>query len=174
MNIFALDINPVLAAREITNYKHIIKMPLESAQMLSTACRILNGSPGKMLISFGKDIGMWKTLDLVLPDENNSLQLIYLATHRNHPCNKWVRKSYANFIWLYDHSIELCNMYTERYGKVHASSFVIQMCKTLAKENWFAYNFLTPFYHKNNNFSSLSKSVENIREYYFTHKIGEN
>ena len=43
MNIFALDKDPVVAA-QMSCDKHIVKMILESAQMLCTAKRVLDGT----------------------------------------------------------------------------------------------------------------------------------
>ena len=42
MNIFVLNKDPVLAAQEQCD-KHVVKMIVESAQMLSTAHRMLDG-----------------------------------------------------------------------------------------------------------------------------------
>ena len=42
MNIFYLDRDPVIAAQMMCD-KHVVKMILESAQMLSTAHRVLDG-----------------------------------------------------------------------------------------------------------------------------------
>ena len=39
----------------------------------------------------------------------------------NHPSTIWARQSYANFDWLYQHGIALCEEYTYRYGKEHGS-----------------------------------------------------
>lgn len=38
----------------------------------------------------------------------------YKHTHFNHPCAKWVRKSYANYVWLLECAGELIN---ERYHR---------------------------------------------------------
>jgi len=84
MNIFVLDTDPELCAR-YHNDRHVIKMILESAQMLSTACR-----------STGLDEG-------------------YKATHENHPCNKWVRESLANWFWLLDLTYWLHQEWKYRY-----------------------------------------------------------
>ena len=55
MNIFYLDTDPVLAAQMQCD-KHVVKMILESAQMLCTAHRVLDGE-GK-----GADaMGLYKT-----------------------------------------------------------------------------------------------------------------
>jgi hypothetical protein len=42
MNIFILDLDPVISASMLCD-KHVVKMIVESAQMLSTAHRILDG-----------------------------------------------------------------------------------------------------------------------------------
>ena len=44
MNIFYLDRDPVVAAQMMVD-KHVIKMILESAQMLCSAKRKLDGTP---------------------------------------------------------------------------------------------------------------------------------
>ena len=65
MNIFKLDDDPVISAQEQCD-KHVVKMPTESAQMLSTAHRILDGYTEKRLSVSGKSmITYW-----VHPDSN--------------------------------------------------------------------------------------------------------
>lgn len=68
MNIFILDSVPVKCAQYHVD-KHVIKMPLEIAQMMSTTVRLT-----------GLDVG-------------------YAITHQNHPCTKWVRESLSNWLW---------------------------------------------------------------------------
>ena len=53
MNIFILDLDPVLAAQSVCN-KHVHKMATESAQMLSTAHRMLDGNQTLELSKSGK------------------------------------------------------------------------------------------------------------------------
>jgi hypothetical protein len=91
MNIFYLSEDPVKAASFFYN-RHVVKMILESAQLLCTAHLISDG-----------------------PDAN----VPYKATHKNHPSAIWARESVSNYIWLYDHMIALGNEYTRRYGKKH-------------------------------------------------------
>ena len=55
MNIFILDRNPVKAAQMLCD-RHIPKMIVESAQMLSTAHRLLDGKPEKRKSRSGKTI----------------------------------------------------------------------------------------------------------------------
>lgn len=93
MNIFFLDKSPALAARAHID-KHVVKMILELAQLLSTAHHILTPSPHPSL---------------------------YAACYVNHPCGKWVRASVWNYRWTYELFKELCKEYTYRYGKIHAT-----------------------------------------------------
>lgn len=95
MNIFVLDLEPKKCA-EYHCDKHIVKMILETAQLLSTVCR-----------SFGIDYG-------------------YKLTHKNHPCSIWLRESYKNVEWLWKLGIELCHEYQKRYKKQHKSFNIIQ------------------------------------------------
>ena len=114
MNIFYLDKNPRICA-EMHVDKHCVKMILEYAQLLSTAHRVLDGTLSVGLSSSGR-----KKTSYVLMDERESL--LYSATHINHPSAIWVRQSQANYIWLYELFGWLCNEYTHRYGKHHATT----------------------------------------------------
>jgi hypothetical protein len=113
MNIFALDPCPTKSAQMLAN-RHVVKMILESAQMLCTAHRVLDGKRQFDLTSNRK-----KTQYILHDAEKDSL--FYKATHINHPCNIWVRSHQKNYQWLYTHFASLCAEYTKRYGKVHAS-----------------------------------------------------
>ena len=93
MNIFYLDKDPRKAA-ELQYNKHVVKMILETAQMLCTAHHCVNGE------------------DADVP---------YKSTHKNHPSTVWARRSANNYEWLYHHFIGLCEEYTKRYGKIHLS-----------------------------------------------------
>jgi hypothetical protein len=91
MNIFYLSTDPEKAAKYMYN-KHVVKMILESAQLLCTAHIISDG-------------------------ENANVP--YKATHKNHPSAIWARESISNYVWLYDHMMALGEEYTRRYGKKH-------------------------------------------------------
>lgn len=111
MNIFVLDENPVLAARMHCD-KHVVKMILESAQLLCTAHRVIDGTEIVRTIN-GRKQKVWALATVC--DE-----LFYKATHINHPCSIWVRESSVNYSWLFALFAELCAEYTRRYGKTHA------------------------------------------------------
>ena len=110
MNIFILDKSPGCAARQHCD-KHVVKMIIESAQMLSTAHRILDGTEYQDKTRNGRRIKRWRLNE---NDDN-----FYKAVHMNHPCTIWTRKSKQNYEWHYELFIALCDEYTHRYGKVH-------------------------------------------------------
>jgi hypothetical protein len=97
MNIFFLDKSPKIAAQMMCN-KHVVKMIVESAQMLSTAHRVCDGD------DYANEMGLYK------------------LAHKNHPSTKWVRSSSENYRWLWKHFDALMKEYTYRYGKTHATS----------------------------------------------------
>lgn len=94
MNIFYLDVDPVKAAQFQFN-KHVVKMPLETAQLLCSAHHL---HPTKEI------------------DHN----LLYKITHKNHPSSAWARYSLESYSWLYSHFIALCDEYKLRYKRTHA------------------------------------------------------
>ena len=112
MNIFYLDNNPTTCA-EYHNDKHVVKMILEYAQLLSTAHRVLDG-----IITEGVSPTGRKRKSYVLSDSRENI--LYSATHINHPSAIWVRKSDANYTWLYRMFGALMDEYSYRYGKTHA------------------------------------------------------
>lgn len=104
MNIFFLDFCARIAATYHCD-KHVVKMILESAQLLYSAHWVIDPSrlpPGA-----------------------------YRKTHTKHPCAIWVRESGANYRWLCELGLALCDEYTFRYSKVH---------KTRAHLKWLAEN----------------------------------
>jgi hypothetical protein len=111
MNIFYLD-HDVVKCAEMHNDKHVVKMILEYAQLLSTAHRILDGTSTAGLSKTGR-----KHQRFILEDERE--QMLYSSTHANHPSAVWARQSKENYLWLANMLIALCGEYTYRYGKVH-------------------------------------------------------
>jgi hypothetical protein len=92
MNIFVLDKCPYRAAEQQCD-KHVVKMVLETGQMLSTVHR-----------QYG-----------------NLHDTLYRETHSKHPCTQWAGRNRANYNWLFDHFCGLANEYLHRYGKTHKS-----------------------------------------------------
>jgi hypothetical protein len=111
LNIFYLSHDPAECARFHVN-RHSTKMVLEYAQLLSTAHRVLDGTMSVGLSDSGR-----KKTSYILPDQRNNI--LYSATHINHPSAMWVRKTHQNYIWLTELLEELCYEYTYRYEKTH-------------------------------------------------------
>ena len=110
MNIFYIDEDPVEAARMMVD-KHVVKMILESAQLLSTAHRVVDGEEF-VDASSGRKKKVWK-----LDDKRDTI--FYSATHINHPSAVWARSAVENYNWLVDHLFALSDEYTYRYGRRH-------------------------------------------------------
>jgi len=111
MNIFYVDENPMDAAQSLVD-KHVVKMILESAQLLSTAHRVLDGVETEGKSKTGRKAKRW-----VLTDARENV--LYQATHINHPSAVWCRQSVRNYDWLVDHMFALMREYTHRYNKTH-------------------------------------------------------
>lgn len=98
MNIFVLDLDPSQAARYHCD-KHVVKMIVETAQILSTAWRI------------------------ALPP--NIPQEAYAGTHWNHPCVRWAAEGMENYRWLWRLGSHLGEEFAYRYGHRHKTMDVI-------------------------------------------------
>lgn len=124
MNIFYLDLNPVRCA-QMHNDKHVVKMILESAQLLSTAHRVLDGN---CIFGYPTDTSTRRKTYYVLPDDREGK--LYSATHVNHPCAIWTRQSSQNYWWLVELMKALTEEYTYRYGKHHKCEEILKtlMC----------------------------------------------
>jgi hypothetical protein len=97
MNIFYLDKSVVKCAK-YHNDKHVVKMILETAQLLCGAHWATGG------------------------------EAPYKLSHKNHPCAIWVRQSSSNYAWLCKLGRQLCLEYTKRYNKFHKTSDIITWC----------------------------------------------
>lgn len=118
MNIFYLHNDPKTCA-EMHVDKHVVKMIVEYAQLLSTAHRLLDGTMSIGLSKSGR-----KAKRYVLPDERDGV--LYTATHANHPSAKWTRHTLANYHWLYNLWVECLKEYTHRYGKIHSCDRLVE------------------------------------------------
>ena len=97
MNIFYLHSDPVKAAKVQYN-KHVVKMILESAQMLCTA----HHHYAELL-------------------DYDASYIPYKKAHYNHPSTIWTRQNSRQYYWLFHHMLALGNEYTKRYSKKHLS-----------------------------------------------------
>lgn len=125
MNIFVTNTCPVKSAQYLDN-KRVVKMILESVQMLCTALAEYD-----MLDSYEYSTIKSKRVKKIY---YLGLNRMYTPTHKNHPCNVWVRQSSSNWQWLFDHGMALCNEYTRRYGKIHKSESILHIIKEFSSK----------------------------------------
>lgn len=144
MNIFFVDESPETAAQMMCD-KHVVKMILETAQLLSTAHRIL---------------------------DDNTNEILYKATHKNHPSAVWVRESFLHYSWLYNHFTSLCDEYTHRYGKVHKTDTKLRKVLRNYPQKFSigTYSWKEPPCCMPDDSKISSNTVDNYRQYYNTHK----
>lgn len=159
MNVFVLHENPRIAAQMHLD-KHVVKMIIEYAQLLSTAHRLLDGDVRELRLPDGKKQNLHllhgerfalATLqaDGSFADESNLDRarktqkyvivnpVCYSASHMNHPCGVWTRESDSNYRWLFRLFQETSAEYTHRYGKIHktwtdVSSFLSRPPRNIA------------------------------------------
>lgn len=115
MNIFVTSKCPFASAANLDD-KRVIKMVLESTQLLCTALR---------------ELGYQGTVP-------------YKNSHVNHPCSLWVRSALGNYRWLMYHTQGLLQEYTKRYGKTHACQDVFDSLPRDV-DNLFPSQEYTPF-----------------------------
>ena len=101
MNIFVTDPDPIQSALNLPD-KHIVKMPLETCQMLAIIYSDWYYGVGQLHKSDGTP---------------------YRTAHgafRNHPCTQWAAANQYNLAWLIQHGYALSAEYHSRYDKVHS------------------------------------------------------
>ena len=119
MNIFILHNDPVVAAQMQCD-KHVPKMVVESAQMLSTAHRMLDGTVQIAPSKSGKRM----VRHYRLFEDPEMDQVLYKAVHYKHPCTVWTMESSDNYLWHWKHFSALCEEFTFRFGKIHKTSLL--------------------------------------------------
>ena len=120
MNIFVLDKKPREAARQHCD-KHVVKMIIESAQMLSTTHRLLDGKQTiKPSISGKRMVKYWEM------DNQYDENLVYKAVHMKHPCTLWTMESNSNYYWHWELFNALCDEYIHRYKRIHKTDELLR------------------------------------------------
>ena len=94
MNIFVTNPDPVVSAKALPD-KHVVKMPLETCQMLSIVFSHWYYNWGDDLVK-KKDGTAYKTSK---------------GAFRNHPCTQWAADSIYNTAWLIQHGCALSDEY---------------------------------------------------------------
>ena len=95
MNLFILSTIHDLNAQYHVD-KHVVKMPIEATQLLSTVAR------------------EWCDMDIG-----------YKSTYINHPVTKWVGACQQNFLWTAQYAKALFIEYSYRWDKSHKSASVL-------------------------------------------------
>ena len=144
MNIFALQTDPYYAAIDHHD-KHVVKMILETAQMLCTNCHHLD------------------------------IQAPYKPVMLNHPCTIWARKTSTNFKWLIDLGIALCREYEHRYKRVHKSFAVIKHVMASPAAILLPEGELTKFAEAMpDHYKHPSDPIQSYRNYYIGEKVQQS
>ena len=113
MNIFATDPSPYVSAKCLPD-KHVVKMPLETCQMLSIVCSHKWGH------GYGE-----------LHRTNGEPYKTHKGAFSSHPCTIWANESLTNTWWLLKHGLALCAEYTHRYGKVHSCQKTLEEAESI-------------------------------------------
>ena len=162
MNIFYLHKDPKVCA-EMHNDKHTIKMILEYAQLLSTAHRLLDGTPHLTKSKTGRNVVRY-----ILPESRENT--LYSATHINHPSAIWARKNVSNYNYLYSLFICLCKEYEYRYGKTHLCYTKLAKQLSVPPHNIPKGEFTEPTPAMPDDVKVAGNSVESYRNYYINNK----
>jgi len=150
MNIFFLHLIPEICAKMHLD-KHVIKMILESAQLLSSA-HYMTGC--------------------------TKYTPKYKLTHYKHPSSIWTRESIENYKWLSNLSLELCKEYNYRYGKIHKSQCELELLALYIPDlpilPFTPPLQAMPIIYKSADFNQKDRSIDNTieayRAYYFFEK----
>lgn len=141
MNRFILHTDPVISAQYHCD-KHVVKMILEEAQMLST----------------------------VHQRYDSGVEGLYKPTHKHHPCTVWAGDSVDNYLYGHAMFVALCDEYTVRYGKVHASARLIEPLSVVPAG--VPDEGLLPFPQAMPDEFKCADPVDGYRKYYCTAKAG--
>ena len=137
MNIFVTDSCPIQSARNLPD-KHIVKMPLETCQMLAIIFSDWYYGVGKLYKSDGTP---------------------YRTAHgafRNHPCTQWAAANQYNLAWLIRHGYALCDEYTQRYGKVHTCLDVISQAERIFHRS---FSHINSLYHASRRVRAFTRAM---------------
>ena len=95
MNRFIIEFNVEDIAKSLCD-QHIVKMPLEEAQMLCTT--------------------LWHHAP-----EYAEAQNLYKPVHQKHPCTLWAMQTRDNYAFAFSLYDAMLTEYTHRYGKWHGA-----------------------------------------------------
>lgn len=165
MNIFVLDLDPVLCAQYHCD-THLIKMITEHNQILGSIAHTARGIKKKSEIT--PDY-VWKNFQKFPRVTENQEPFPYGIGYKTHPCTQWAAASVQNYEWLCNLTLEMCKEYTRRYEKTHAGERICEWYKnnppTLPKSG------MTPFAQAMPADCKDPDAVKAYRTYYIKHKV---
>lgn len=145
MNLFVLDEDPAIAAKQLCN-KHIVKMPTETANML---------------------LWPFKKLGLELPKtkSGNTIKL----SHENHPATQWIMQSLTNYRWGLIHLKTMCEEYSVRYKNKHFAENYFNYCfgylNELINSNFFEVRGLSDFVRCFSSYADKITEPDTVKAY---------
>jgi len=165
VNIFYLDKHYRTCAKQHVD-KHVVKMIVEYAQLLSTAHRVLDGEEYEGRTANNRRIRRFKMAN------SNIENTLYKASHINHPSAIWVRESSQHYWWLYLLFRELCMEYTHRYGKIHSTESKLGEILQIKPKNIKDNGFVEPPQAMPDYCKVPGDSIKAYQMYYVNEKIG--
>lgn len=145
MNIFILDSDPSVAARMLHD-KHVVKMILETAQILGTVA-----------------------------DRHGIDGDFYKPTHQHHPCTLWAGDSYSNAQWLIRHGLAMSEEYSFRFAKSHASEEKIRTAHRSFLSGKFPWFTMTdPAQAMPEQYRVPGNAIQAYRSYYLGEKLHQS
>lgn len=147
MNIFVTSSNPKESATHLPD-KHIVKMPLETCQMLAIVASD----------KWGHGYG-------TLPKADGTPYKTERGAFRNHPCTLWANETAANARWLIRHGLALCEEYSDRYGKIHSCLHTLAHANEIFPLNALHFSKLTPFVRAMPDEFKLDTSIDTFTAY---------
>jgi hypothetical protein len=166
MNIFYLS-HDQREAVKFHNDRHVVKMIVEYAQLLSTAHRVVDGKMKIVVNDNGRKGKVWELSD-------SREHKLYKATHVNHPSNIWTRESKENYLWLYELWVELIAEWKYRYdhpiSKSHAAERQLKDALCNAPNGIISKGFTEMPQAMGEEFMIKGNSIEAYKNYYIKDK----
>lgn len=173
MNIFVLSKNIKKCAR-YHNDKHVVKMILEYAQLLSTSLRLADGKRVEVETATKRTKVFYLLKgEKILNNQHAVGGSAYQLTHVNHPCTKWLMESVNNWLWLRELSVELNEEYKRRFkepGKKKADHRSFLVISSLPVPKNLPSVPMTKFALAMPEECKIGGAVASYREYYLKNK----
>ena len=152
MNIFYLSHKVSQCARWHCD-RHVVKMILETTQLLYTAKWLLSSIPDFSDAPYRKGT------------EERGYRPI---KNQKHPCAIWTRQSLDNYVWLCEFGLALCKEYRHRYGasKRHSCEDHLQWLYEFPPDNLHPTGWTEPLKAMPDEYRISKNSLISYREYY--------